>query len=368
MLIKFIESLYASHYLPKYSEEVYNNLLKNIEHFYISPQLYTLLRESQMLESTPRFFQESLKTGFKTLLIQNMFIKNQSDAIFSRFEEMEILLIPLKGVYFSEKYYGDFTCRPTSDIDLLVKPEQLEFAVDCIKSLGYTIEEKTEDNHFHRSFSKLLPGTLERMTVEIHWNILKEKTSYVQIKELWDSAIPFKDYFYIKELSNLHTFYFIILHAWRHNLDSMKHFLDIIQIIHHVQQQEINYEALFNTAKKHKTLKRLKRTLSIVYQQFPHLQQVLPLPIKESYAPNWQYEVISGGKVNRRKLYLDFIDYQFLSYDSFSHKLTALFEWLFPTSYGLETEIKSNKKTYIQLYKQRSIHIFKSATFIKRKG
>ncbi|MGQ4665907.1 nucleotidyltransferase family protein [Metabacillus halosaccharovorans] len=367
MLNEFIERLYTNHFSLEYSEELYNNLLKDIEHFYISPQIYTLLNKAQKMESTPLSFQLSLKERYKSLLIQNMLIKNLTDVIFTLFEEMKIHVIPLKGVYFSQKYFGDFNCRPTSDIDLLIKYDQVESAVDCIKDLGYTIEEKTDENHFHRSFSKIIPGTSERITVEIHWDIIKENTSKVQIKELWDSATSLNDYIYIKELSNFHTFYFIILHAWRHNLDSMKHFLDIIQIIH-VDQKEINYELLFITARKHKTLKRVHRTLSIVYQQFPHLHLVLELPIKKNYGRHWQYEVIREDKVNRGKLYLDFIDYQFLSYESFFHKLIALLEWLFPSSYGLEAELKNNKATYFQLFKQRSISFFHSVTPKNRKG
>lgn len=97
---------------------------------------------------------------------------------------------------------------------------------------------------------------------------------------------------YIKELSHLHTFYMICLHGWRHNLDSMKYFIDIIQIIDKVSNK-IDYEQFITLAESRQTLKRMIRTLSIVYQQFPHIDDVKMFPFKAKNTL-WEYQSVKG--------------------------------------------------------------------------
>ncbi|CAM3870210.1 nucleotidyltransferase family protein [Cytobacillus oceanisediminis] len=41
---------------------------------------------------------------------------------------------PLKGVTFAQKYFGYIGTRGTSDIDLLIRPYQLEKAIEFITS------------------------------------------------------------------------------------------------------------------------------------------------------------------------------------------------------------------------------------------
>ncbi len=73
--------------------------------------------------------------------------------------------------------------RPTSDIDLLVREQDLEKAEQAVKNIGYIIEETRIPFHFHSSFSKLIPGSNIPLTVELHWNIVKENTANFQIEE-----------------------------------------------------------------------------------------------------------------------------------------------------------------------------------------
>ncbi|WP_226667522.1 nucleotidyltransferase family protein [Metabacillus litoralis] len=362
MIRTFIENLYTSpSNLCSIDEEQYKLIEEDISYFNNESQIYTKLLEKEKSEELPAFFTTHLKKSYQTQFIQNMLIKNQTHMILSALEDNKLSVIALKGPLFSEKYYGDFAARPSSDIDLLIKREDLNDVITCINKLGYINEEKNDEDHFHRTFSKPIPGSPVPLLVEIHWNLLRENTSELPINQVWDEAITVSGCEYVKELSSFYTFYFIILHAWRHNLDSMKHFLDIIQIIHRLGNK-IDYELLFRIAQNHKTLKRVKRTLSIVYQQFPHLNDLLKLPFKKEYGSTWQYEVIRGVSVNKSISYLDFIDYQFNSFDTFYHRCIALFEWLFPSEFGLIVEVNNNKKiTYTNLLRQRVFRLFHSA-------
>lgn len=301
----------------------YKQSLDDIKFFGISSQVYFLLLQKGKLDQTPPFFQERLKQQYDEALYQNIFIKNQTEQLLNYFEIQEIDIIPLKGVVFAEKYFGHIGARSTSDIDVLIKTSDLEKAIECVKCLGYRIEQKRITSHFHCSFSKELPNSPIPLTVELHWDILKENTANFNINELWDQATSIKQSKHIKELTDYHTFYMICLHGWRHNLDSLKYFIDIIQMIYTLNDK-LDFTTLFKDAAFHKTLKRIIRTLSIVYQQFPQLESIKEFPRKRS-SLLWDYNAIRNINGKRTvKHYIDFIDYQIFSYDTAKHSVVEL--------------------------------------------
>ncbi len=188
MINQLIKCLYAPVInLPK-EEDFYHQVSKEIEASSISSQIYFLLKERHQLENVPLFFQNRLKQKYQEALYQNFFIRSQTNQIFNRFEKMELEVIPLKGVYFAEKYFGHIGARATSDIDLLIKKQNLNRAVEAVKSLGFEIESQPIPSHFHSSFSKKIPGSSIPLTVEIHWDVVKETTSNFKIKEFWDQS------------------------------------------------------------------------------------------------------------------------------------------------------------------------------------
>jgi hypothetical protein len=312
MIFNFVSALYDSQLLLPQDDYDYHKALKEIKDEGVESQIYFLLKQQGKLEHTPSFFQAYLKENYDKGLFQNLFIKNQTDLLLRRFEEQGIDVIPIKGVYFAENYFGHIGARATSDIDLLIRFQDLYQAIEAVKALGFSVEEEQIPGHFHCSFSKKLPHSPMPLVVELHWNLVKEDTSNFEINDIWRQSKVTVPFTHIRELSQLHCFYMICLHGWRHNLDSLKYFIDIIQIIHK-SSLEINYHDLIKMANKHQTLKRVTRTLSIVYTQFPHLNDVhkLPFKMKKTF---WKHRRVRG-----LKLYIDFIDYQFFSYDRVRH-------------------------------------------------
>lgn len=322
MMDDLIQSLYDGRTsLPK-DPDFYTRILEDENFLAILPQVYYLLKQQGRLIQTPPFFRGQLKEKSSETLFKNIFIKNQMAYLLQGFEELGIDVMPLKGALFAEKTFGHLGARATSDIDLLVRLPHLEEAIDCVKSLGFTVEHEWIPSHFHCSFSKPLPDSQIPLTVEIHWDLLKKDTANFDINEFWNQAAPIGSALHIKELSNYHTFYMICLHGWRHNLQSPKYFLDIIQMID-LLHDELDYQALLYDAEAHKTLKRIVRTLSIVYRQYPFLDQTKPFPNKRS---TLYWEVNPSRKSLKR--YADFIDYQFLSYDSVKHSWVEFLYWV----------------------------------------
>lgn len=351
MSFDFVSALYKPQVLMPLDDHYYHKVLRDIENDGIQSQVYFLLKQSGLLKQTPTFFQAYLKENYDTGLFQNLFIKNQTDLLLKRFEEQGIDVIPLKGVYFAEKYFGHIGARATSDIDLLVRFQDLNQATESVKALGFSVEEEPIPGHFHCSFSKRLPHSPIPLVVELHWGLVKDETSKFDINDIWRESKTVGQYSYIRELSHMHCFYMICLHGWRHNLESLKYFIDIIQMIHQ-SGDELDYEELFKMAETHQTLKRLTRTLSIVYEQFPHLNHVAKLPFNRKTL--WRHRNVKG-----LKQYMDFFDYQFFSYDTVKHSMIEIRHWIWPSKFELSCELaetqqeSSTIKMYISLYKKR---------------
>jgi hypothetical protein len=66
----------------------------------------------------------------------------------------------------------------------------------------------------------------------------------------------------------------------------------------------------------------MMRTLSIVYQQFPDLDRVKEFPFKRRKT-YWKYKSVKGFKQ-----YVDFMDYQFFSYDTLKHSVKEFHSWV----------------------------------------
>jgi hypothetical protein len=126
--------------------------------------------------------------------------------------------------------------------------------IHLVKSIGFSIEGEQLDDHFHCSFCKAIPGSPTLLVVGIHWNLVKESTAKFTIDDLWNQAIPLENHLHIKELSPNHTLYMICLHGWRHNLESLKYFLDIIQVIYK-DPDILDFESIFKLAKHIKHLR-----------------------------------------------------------------------------------------------------------------
>ena len=365
MIVHFIRALYDPRIPIPTDEEFYKQAIEDIDFFEIHSQIYYLLKQQGTFHQTPLFFQKQLTQKYNEILYLNLFIKNQTEQILHTFEDIGIDAIPLKGVRFAEKYFDHIGARSTSDIDLLIKTADVTKAIHCIKSLGFTFEAEHIPSHFHCSFSKALPGSAIPLTVEIHWDLLKENTSNLPIEEFWKQAQSLKPYNHIKELSDYHTFYMICLHGWKHNLNSLKYFIDIIQLVY-VLHDKLDYATLFQEAASHKTLKRIIRTLSIVYHLFPQLENIKQLPLKRRDNLWWEYKAIRDSDFKSFKQYINFAYFNFLDFDTIQHRLLAIYNWMLPSKIELSFELGSNNKEkhlffeYVRLYKKRGYNFLQT--------
>jgi len=321
MIWKLFQAIYNDAPLPTSAEEL-EIILEDAEFFHIEPQLYQLLADRRLLGHLPEAAQRRLKAQFSETCALNLFIQHENDRLMRQFDNAGIAVIPLKGVRFAIRYFGHLGARATTDIDLLVQPEDLPRAEEIIRRLGFTTEEREIRSHYHRSYSRPLNHSPHPLTVELHWGLLMEGTSRFNTEELWQEAHVLAPYRHVLELSDYHNFYMICLHGWKHGMDSLKYLLDIVQMVE-VHEGRIDYERLHRDGITHLTYKRLCSVLSIVKRQFPYLDNLQPNKFPLNRGTWWNYQAIRYTQKRSLSRYLRFLQYLFLEYDRPGHSLTA---------------------------------------------
>lgn len=315
MVIPLLQSLYDPKTPLSIKNSQYEDILKDIEIFSLFSQVYHLISERN-IGLLPESFVEKLKQKYARGSHQNLFMRHKEQETINKFEAEGLEAIPLKGIHFAERYFGHFAARVSSDIDLLVPKARLDQAIVCVQELGYEFE--IIKDHHARLHNK------DGLMVELHWTLDKMHWSDLHVEPFWNKAEPLGDYRHIKRLSDLHTFYFICLHGARHQLDSVRYLIDIVQMIHRLGHR-LDYKELMEQAAYDKTYKRIQAVLSIVYQQFPHLYEYNPLPF-EVIDMHWNYAAIRDAKLGIRKK--EYFIYKFffkhLIFDTLKHQMKSL--------------------------------------------
>lgn len=162
---------------------------------------------------------------------------NELKRIGQLFSEAGINLLPLKGVALSQEIYGDPCIRSSWDLDILVRPDEIEKAGQVLIQAGYCHEpgfhelskrqkQYILDTHHHHGYMHISKG----VHVELHWS------SYLWNKEqifaLWNAS---KSSIWLdsglRQLSIEEGILFLADHAARHDWTCLKWLSDIAMMI-----------------------------------------------------------------------------------------------------------------------------------------
>lgn len=328
MLLELFQAMYKRNPIPTWEEGEYLALLEALEEESVSPQLYRLLKDSGKWGYFPITLQRNLQNTYEKTMVQNLYLLEEEKRVRMHFEENRIEVIPLKGTRFAELAFGDFAARGTTDIDLLVRPEQFQSAVSCLLSLGFREDDLQEEGHFHLAMSKPLEAIGDVVTVELHWNLVREQSACLNVNRLWQDAVSLTPGSVCKELSIAHTFYAICLHGANHNMSSFKHVLDIVQLLDRYGDK-ISYDQLFADAKQDMVLVKVCFALSSAYRLFPHLQAVKQLNLDKASAI-WRHVITRNRSgVKPSVLYLVFFTaIKIWLHDRWLLRFHSLMEWM----------------------------------------
>lgn len=143
----------------------------------VCPLVYRTLKNLGNL-NLPNWVLEDLRSKARQVVFENMLMASEIISITHEMKQANIQPIILKGVPMGAQLYGDFTIRPSKDIDIFVRPEDIEIAKSIIEKRGF---------HFLKPEFELTPARLvnwlharhhfdywhkeNRINVELHWRM-----------------------------------------------------------------------------------------------------------------------------------------------------------------------------------------------------
>jgi hypothetical protein len=190
----------------------------------------------------PTGFYDSLKEQYRIFQVRNLMAIGKAKRVFDVFQERNVRLIVLKGLYLIEHIYPHVATRSLSDIDILIQKSDMATADEALRRLGYIPKDSTPEK-----VVKNPPGYLASLDYihardtlarfHVHWHLINTSVpaymfaAKVDMGRIWEKAVNvcIAD----REVATLcpeHTLLYLCEHALRvgHSFDRLVLFSDIL--------------------------------------------------------------------------------------------------------------------------------------------
>jgi len=210
-----------------------------------------------------------LKGIYRQSLYKNSLLFHKSFKVLAELEKMEIPIILLKGIALIAAYYEDIGARPMSDVDFLVREEDVEKTLRFLKEMGwhskYYYSLSRAVKHVH-SFDLQSPDGCE---LDIHWHAFYQCCWDGADLSLWDGAetVIFKEVS-VRLLSPTYQIMHNCTHGIRWNpLSSIRWIVDVLKILEK-RAVSIDWELLVSETYERKLTVTMLHALSFLNSEF----------------------------------------------------------------------------------------------------
>ncbi|MHB8836225.1 MAG: nucleotidyltransferase domain-containing protein [Candidatus Methylomirabilia bacterium] len=201
---------------PHGGGEAGRELLETLEAHGLAPWAHDTLGRAGLREAFALDFLLRLKDVYRATVLRNRVLFASLEQIGAACARRGVALIPLKGAALARRLYGNPGLRPMQDLDLLVKPADVEAAAAVLREAGYVVpphldEAAARREHFHCVFERPARG----IKVELHWS-LSEEASLAEpaLARLWERSAAGEDG--MRALDPATELVAVAAHAWKH--------------------------------------------------------------------------------------------------------------------------------------------------------
>jgi hypothetical protein len=159
-----------------------------------------------------------LREAYRNRAMINTSLFFDASKVIKSLADNQLPVIALKGLSLAKNIYGDIALRPMSDIDLLVKEEDLVRAGRILLTLGYKQSFPAWESML-KTYPHLPPFTNNNgVMIELHWNIVTPDIPIkVDFDGLWERARLIKvDHGEVLAFSSEDLFLHLCIHACFH--------------------------------------------------------------------------------------------------------------------------------------------------------
>jgi len=229
----------------------------------VTPLLYHNLKR---LDLVPQDVMERLRSACLLTLGENVRKAGEMIGIITRLKEAGVEAIPLKGPVASDVIFGSPGLYPSSDLDILVRPSDLERTKRALLEAEYREDTVTDERDMLRGTYHLTFRN-DRYVLEVHWTLAFR---YFDIPSgFWweDTGVVEYEGTEMKTLSAERYILYTVFRLYRHAFRPLR-FLVLIAEIIRKYQDEIVWKKLIALAHSYRmerlllfTLRLLKETL-----------------------------------------------------------------------------------------------------------
>ncbi|NWF98344.1 MAG: nucleotidyltransferase family protein [Nitrospirae bacterium] len=309
----------------------------------VAPLLY---RNLQNFENLPQFFKDRLNNAYMHSLKNNVLNAEETLKLLDFLQKEKIQAIPLKGSIASEIIFNDSGIYPATDIDILIRPEDMEKSERIILRCGYEKIRFPEpkdllSSHYHFIYKK------ENFFLELHWNLVKRY--FVVPPDFWWQEIVTLNYsgIELKSLSPERYIIYTVFRLFDHCFSPLKFFVLVSGLISKYEK-EIDWEKLLFYAGYYKMERLIVFTLKLLNELYSTPCAELILKKRNTGYDFLKREVIKNIFMENKKEHLKMILFSLLL-DSPLDYARLIFERIFPKPseirlrYGLPM---NSKKVY----------------------
>src|SRR3989338_7451787 len=220
----------------------FSKVLKIARDNNISPKLYTILKKWH--DKLPENFLGELRRDYLSAAARNTLIYSEFKRAAEGFKDKGIDVIVMKGAALAELIYQNIGLRNMSDIDLLIRKEDISRVDEVLKNTGYKAVDLSPydgiditGNYLttcdYRSENPLHPS------FHIHWHIVNSTvpapySSRINMDELWKDALPVEiTGVRVLSMSPHHFLIHLCEHAMRvtHSAAKLIYLLDVAALV-----------------------------------------------------------------------------------------------------------------------------------------
>jgi hypothetical protein len=139
----------------------------------VQPLLYQALQS--VADAVPAEPMTWLRQSYQANLRKTLVLSRELTRIVEHLSGLGLEVMPYKGLALSEALYGDISLRQAGDIDLLIRPQDLECIREALRELGYAphapLSESEERAYLKSGYECAFDSAAGRNLLEVQWAI-----------------------------------------------------------------------------------------------------------------------------------------------------------------------------------------------------
>ena len=350
----------------------WDDFSKRIYRSGLSSLIYKNFNQLSNKSSIPETVSGNLKKRYITLFFNNAQKHKDLEKVIKLCNKNNIPIIPLKGIPLIHFIYKDFGLRSMSDIDILVKDNDIEKFKEILLDNGWELDNSQEISPFVTQMADSqhpYTFTLGSTKIELHNKLHSGLSSYqINLEKYWLHAdeidlLDGKVYHFSATDFLQHLCFHLHKHLINEHNVAMKHFIDIAAFIKKYET-EINWENLISSSKQYNCEVEIRDTLELCRDYF------------ETTIPDDIFQLLIGpSEFDPHFLFVHYLrndkkaieEYVLTKHDKYKetfskingtqNKLKYLFELFIPTKKFMINRYEIQNKNFVYFYYLKRIWV-----------